>query len=227
MSQDLVSFVLRFVRETGEDQEARWRGIITHVQSQSERSFTLFSEALAFMQDQVNEVAESGFQQAEQIGPDMGTANPFAETTRMWGEFMPRYSQMMVDSMNEAMETAKSASSGNAYTQQMEQTMTDAFALWGIPLKGEDKMSSQDNPFQKNMELWQQFSDSYTKNMFAMFERNLAHSKAFQEQVQSAVSESVDKQFELILSNLKVMEEQITELSESVNEMASEKATEE
>ena len=79
---------------------------------------------------------------------------------------------------------------------------------------------SNDNPFQKNMELWQQFSDSYTKNMFAMFERNLEQSKAFQEQVQSAVTQAVEAQFEMVMSSLKTMEEQIGEISENLGEVA-------
>lgn len=77
---------------------------------------------------------------------------------------------------------------------------------------------SNDNPFQKNMELWQQFSDSYTKNMFAMFERNLEQSKAFQEQVQSAVTQAVEAQFEMVMSSLKTMEEQIDQISTNVSE---------
>ena len=77
---------------------------------------------------------------------------------------------------------------------------------------------SNDNPFQKNMELWQQFSDSYTKNMFAMFEKNLEHSKAFQDQVQSAVTQAVETQFEMVMSSLKTMEEQISEISTNVSE---------
>ncbi|MFN2221961.1 MAG: hypothetical protein PVH65_00170 [Chloroflexota bacterium] len=79
---------------------------------------------------------------------------------------------------------------------------------------------SNDNPFQKNMELWQQFSDSYTKNMFAMFEKNLEHSKAFQDQVQSAVSQAVEAQFEMIMTSLKTMQEQIGEISANLGEAA-------
>jgi hypothetical protein len=77
---------------------------------------------------------------------------------------------------------------------------------------------SNDNPFQKNMELWQQFSDSYTKNMFAMFEKNLEHSKAFQDQVQAAVTQAVEAQFEMVMTNLKTMQEQIGEISANLSE---------
>lgn len=77
---------------------------------------------------------------------------------------------------------------------------------------------SNDNPFMKNMELWQQFSESYTKNMFDMFEKNLEHSKAFQEQVQSAVNQAVEAQFEMVMTSLKTMQEQIGEISASMSE---------
>jgi hypothetical protein len=79
---------------------------------------------------------------------------------------------------------------------------------------------SSDNPFQKNMELWQQFSDSYTQNMFAMFEKNLEHSKAFQDQVQEAVNQAVETQFEMIMSSLKTMQEQLGEISTNLSETA-------
>jgi uncharacterized coiled-coil protein SlyX len=79
---------------------------------------------------------------------------------------------------------------------------------------------SNDNPFQKNFEMWQEFSESYTKNMFNIFETNLEHSKAFQGQVQEAVNQAVETQFEMIMSGLKSVEAQIGELSKTMNEMA-------
>ncbi len=53
MPQDTTSFVLRFVRETSEDQQTRWRGIINHVQSDTKRNFTQFAQALQFIQEQM------------------------------------------------------------------------------------------------------------------------------------------------------------------------------
>ena len=100
MDQDMVSFVVRFVREAGEEQQARWRGIIKHVQSNTEASFSQFSEALAFMQGYVNEIAQASFEEAKRMSEsfaDTNTfeANPFMETTRLWGDLVPRYTQMM------------------------------------------------------------------------------------------------------------------------------------
>ena len=132
MDQDLVSFVLRFVREAGEEQQARWRGVIRHVQSNTEASFSQFSEALAFMQGYVNDVAQTSFEQTRRMGESYGDpnslgANPFAETTRLWGEFMPRYTQMMMDSMNEAM------ASGAEMAKPMEEMMDSTLSAWGMP----------------------------------------------------------------------------------------------
>jgi hypothetical protein len=134
MDQDLVSFVLRFVREAGEEQEARWRGVVKHVQSNTEASFSQFSEALVFMQRYVNDIAQSSFQEAAKMGeaiadPAVLSANPFAETARLWGEYMPRYTQMMVDSMNEAMAT------GADMAKPVEEMMESTMSAWGMPAR--------------------------------------------------------------------------------------------
>jgi len=49
----LVSFVLRFVCDEPAEESARlpphWRGVIRHVQSDAERHFTHWTEAVAFI----------------------------------------------------------------------------------------------------------------------------------------------------------------------------------
>jgi hypothetical protein len=127
-----VSFVLRFVREAGDEQQARWRGVVKHVQSNTEASFSQFAEALAFMQNYVNDVAQSSFKETARMGqtladPDAFGANPFTETARLWGAYMPRYTQMMVDSMNEAMAT------GADLAKPVEEMMGSTMSAWGMP----------------------------------------------------------------------------------------------
>jgi hypothetical protein len=128
MEQDLVSFVLRFVREAGEEQQARWRGVVKHVQSNTEASFSQFSEALTFMQHYVNDIARSSIEETARMGEAFAgqEANPFAETARLWGEYMPRYTQMMVDSMNEAMAT------GAGMARPVEEIMASTMSAWGM-----------------------------------------------------------------------------------------------
>ncbi|UCG23835.1 MAG: hypothetical protein JSW55_17130, partial [Chloroflexota bacterium] len=129
--------MLRFVREAGEEQQARWRGIVKHVQSNTEASFSQFSEALAFMQGYVNEVAQASFEESKRMGEGFADANeyaanafganPFApdalaETTRLWGD----YTKMMMDSIGEAM------ASGSSMTKPMEEMMNATLSAWGV-----------------------------------------------------------------------------------------------
>jgi len=48
----ISSFVVRFVQDHADQPEYRvsgWRGVITHVQTHEEQSFTRFAEAVAFI----------------------------------------------------------------------------------------------------------------------------------------------------------------------------------
>ena len=132
MNQDVVSFMLRFVREASEDQQARWRGVIQHVQGNAERQFTQFSEALTFMQTHVNEMVKGTFDGESQ--PE--TFNPVLETARLWGEFVPQYNKMMLNAVEEAVQSSMKA------PQQMEQTITSMMRAWGMTA-GEDPAQSQ------------------------------------------------------------------------------------
>ena len=128
MDQDLVSFVLRFVREAGDDQQARWRGAVKHVQSNSEATFTQFSEALAFMQGYITDIVQDSFSKSGRSSEEAGDVNPFLETTRLWGEYMPRYTKMMMNTMGE---------SGREMSKSMEQAMDSTRAAWGMPTRTE------------------------------------------------------------------------------------------
>lgn len=144
MSQELVSFVIRFVREVSEDQQARWRGIIKHVQGDTETHFTQFSEALAFMQEHVNELIQATFEDAERLNEEAATSNPFLETTRLWGEYMPRYTQLMTDMMGQAMggTAGSGTAAANPITEQMKQAMAASFKAWGIPTQTEQEKTA-------------------------------------------------------------------------------------
>lgn len=95
MSQDVTSFVLRFVREAGAQQEARWRGTVKHVQGASERQFTRVSEALEFIQQQLAAASEQA-------------PNPWLETARLWGEVLPQLQQAWLERLGAAAEQGAS-----------------------------------------------------------------------------------------------------------------------
>lgn len=138
MDQDLVSFVLRFVREAGEEQQARWRGVVKHVQSNTEANFGQFSEALLFMQGYVNDIAQASINEASRATEGPGVVNPFMETARLWGDYMPRYTKMMMDTMGETMGGA----SAQGMTEQMGQAMDATFATWGMATRTEQERTA-------------------------------------------------------------------------------------
>ncbi|MEW5987462.1 MAG: hypothetical protein AB1791_12580 [Chloroflexota bacterium] len=122
----MVSFVLRFVREATEDQQVRWRGVIKHVQGNSESQFTQFAEALEFMQARVNELVQTTMAQTTENQAE----NPFVETARLWGEFMPRYTRLMMDTMTGVMGVAGRPS---PMQKQVEEALAATLSLWGVP----------------------------------------------------------------------------------------------
>lgn len=102
MSQEVISFVLRFVREAGEAQDARWRGSVKHVQSAAERQFSQFSEALNFMQSQLNDSVQAAVESSSAVN------TPWLETARLWGEFVPQVNRIVLEQMNEALSRSAS-----------------------------------------------------------------------------------------------------------------------
>ena len=123
MSQDVVSFVLRFVRDAGQESGARWRGKVRHVQGSTERQFSQFSEALAFMQEQMNSTVETAAKDSAKLAQN----NPWLETAKLWGEFVPRYNKLVLENVSEAVQ--KSAS----LPQELGETMS---SLWQVPGNG-------------------------------------------------------------------------------------------
>ena len=105
------------MREAGQEQGARWRGTVKHVQGSTERQFSQFGDALSFMQSHMNETIES----ASKDGAKLAQTNPLLETTKLWGEFVPQYNKLVMDKMSEAV--TKSAS----LPQQFSEAMT---SMW-------------------------------------------------------------------------------------------------
>lgn len=105
MNQDVVSFVLRFIREESDGQPARWRGVIKHVQSDNTTDFAHFRDALQFMQTHVDDAIRHAFstQDDNTISPE----HMIAETARLWGEMAPRYADIMLQSMEIMLEQGR------------------------------------------------------------------------------------------------------------------------
>jgi hypothetical protein len=134
MAQEMTSFVLRFVRDASEEQGARWRGLVQHVQSGTERNFATFAEAVQFMQGQVVEHTV----QALEKGPRMPERNGFTdlagEMARMWGDLGPQ----MVERWGQA--AAQMVEQSAALRSHIDRAVASALQGWGNPAEAEEKM---------------------------------------------------------------------------------------
>jgi polyhydroxyalkanoate synthesis regulator phasin len=113
MTQEVVSFVLRFVREESGGQPARWRGVIKHVQSDHTADFARFGDALLFMQNHVDDAVRQAFAGPDPVAPEA----LFAETARLWGEMAPRYTDIMLQSMEVMLEQGRRV--GESFAESM------------------------------------------------------------------------------------------------------------
>jgi hypothetical protein len=128
MPKEMTSFVLRFVREVSEEQDARWRGLIQHVQSGSERSFRSFADAVLFMQEYVMESTGHGQAPAEGSGSPHPFAGLLQEMTRLWDDWAPQVSRVWAqtlaqmagqpDALRAWLEQYTAALSGTSRTQE-------------------------------------------------------------------------------------------------------------
>ncbi|NDJ77459.1 MAG: hypothetical protein GYB65_14500 [Chloroflexi bacterium] len=118
MNQEVVSFMLRFIREESNGQPARWRGMIKHVQSDSTADFAHFSAALEFMQNHVNETIRQSFGDEETL---LTPEEILAETAKLWGELAPRYTDIVLQSMELMLEQGR----------RVGESMAESMANWG------------------------------------------------------------------------------------------------
>ena len=139
MDQDMVSFVLRFVREVSEEQQARWRGVVKHVQSNTEASFSNFAEAMSFIQERVNELLATTYEEADLMTGANRDYNPFLESAKIWSDFMKPYSSMVSETMDEALLRA----ADSPVSQQMRQAMSSSMAAWGLSAKSDEAQLAQ------------------------------------------------------------------------------------
>jgi hypothetical protein len=126
MTQEMTSFVLRFVREVSEEQGARWRGLVQHVQSGAEHSFSTFADAVKFMQGRVVESTARALEQGEQMTDKNPFAGLTAEMTNLWGELGPQ----MVEMWSQAAEQVMNQSL--AFRSQVDQAVAKTLETWGL-----------------------------------------------------------------------------------------------
>ena len=80
-------------------------------------------------------------------------------------------------------------------------------------------MSETKNILEQNIEMWEKMTGTYMDSMFKAMEKTMEQSSAFQKQVNEAVNTAVNTQLEATLAAIKVVERQVTTLTEKVDQL--------
>jgi len=80
-------------------------------------------------------------------------------------------------------------------------------------------MSENWNLFEKNMEMWEKWTNTYMDTMSKAMEKTMEQSASFKKQMDKAVASAVSSQLEATLAGIRSLEKQIEALSGKVDEL--------
>ncbi len=80
-------------------------------------------------------------------------------------------------------------------------------------------MSEDKSFFEKNMEMWERWTNSYMDTMAAAMEKTMEQSAALQKQVDRAVAVAVGGQMEAALAAIRSLETKVEMLSHKIDEL--------
>jgi len=80
-------------------------------------------------------------------------------------------------------------------------------------------MSEDKSMMEKNMEMWERWTNSYMDTMARAMDKTMEQSAAFQKQVEKAAATAVDAQLGATLAAIKTLEKQMEMLSARIDEL--------
>jgi len=80
-------------------------------------------------------------------------------------------------------------------------------------------MSEDKTLFEKNLEMWEKWTNTYMETMAKAMDKTMEQSSAIQKQVDKAVSAALTAQLEATLAGIKSLERQMQTLSAKVDEL--------
>ena len=120
--RSVASFMLRFTQDLWQDENGeprvQWQGRINHVQGDEEIPFTDFTEALAFIQKQLQDLTLKAVP-----GADAETREKaLKESFKYWEEFTAGYTKMVSSAMEQAFRQTQEIQSqfGDAWLKFLE-----------------------------------------------------------------------------------------------------------
>jgi uncharacterized protein HemX len=85
-------------------------------------------------------------------------------------------------------------------------------------LEGE-KMTENWSFFEKNMEMWEKWTNTYMDTMSKAMEKTMEQSSAFKKQMDKAVATAVSAQLDATLAAIQALEKQVETLSAKIDDL--------
>jgi predicted nucleic acid-binding Zn-ribbon protein len=80
-------------------------------------------------------------------------------------------------------------------------------------------VSEEKSFFEKNMEMWERWTNSYMDTMASAMEKTMEQSTALKKQVDKAVATAMNTQLDATLAAIRSLEKQVQTLSAKIDEM--------
>jgi hypothetical protein len=112
--QEMTSFVLRLIHEPSPGQAGRWRGMIQHVQTNSRRNFTEFTQAVQFIQEQMGK-------EVEQDPADRAQA--LTDKAQLWGQYASKSQEVVLQAWLETF----------ASPARIQHAVSSTLRVWHLP----------------------------------------------------------------------------------------------
>ena len=128
--RSVASFMVRFTQDLWQDEngdpQIQWRGRINHVQGSEEIPFTDFTEALTFIQQQLQDLTLQAFPAG--ADPEI-REKALKESFKLWEQFTANYANLVFTAMQGAIERSQEIQSrvGDAFSKSFELWMPPAF----------------------------------------------------------------------------------------------------
>jgi len=80
-------------------------------------------------------------------------------------------------------------------------------------------LSEDKSLFEKNIEMWERWTNSYMDTMARAMDKTMEQSTTFRQQVEKAAAVAVDAQLDATLAAIKALEKQVELLSSRIDEL--------
>ena len=127
--RSVASFMLRFTQDLWQDEngdpQVQWRGRINHVQGNEEIPFTDFTEALTFIQRQLQDLTLQAFPTAD---PEI-REKALKESFKLWEQFTAGYADLVFAAMQNTFRQSQEIQGqvGEAFVKSFELMLPPGF----------------------------------------------------------------------------------------------------